>query len=151
MLSNITIAHVPNDANKIALIFENLGLFKTKKICVFPEFNGVTRFYRAYVEVEEWCDREMAYNLIKRIKNPRQEARVVYNDDDWWTLEETEPEDLKYTQNQAFEQWTTKYYYEEVVKQAYAVWDQEEIQSDGFEGKVQFEADMAFQQMAMMV
>jgi hypothetical protein len=147
MLSNITIAHVPNDANKIALIFENLGLFKTKKICVFPEFSGKSRFYRAYVEVEEWCDREMAYNLIKRIKNPRQEARVVYDDDDWWAVEETETEDLKYTQSQAFEQWTTNYY-EEVVRQAQS---QEEFHSDEFEGKVQVEADMAFQQMAMMV
>ena len=152
MLANITITHVPNDANVIAKTFENLGLFKTKKICVFPEFNGKSRFYRAYVEIGEWYDRETAYNLIKRIRNPRLEARVIHNDDNWWAIEETEKEDLKYTQNEAFNQWTISYTYEQVIKNLYALWEQTETPSNELEGTLkQIETEHAFQQVAMMV
>jgi hypothetical protein len=135
MLSYVTIAHVPNDAALVAYHLEKLGLFKTKAICVFPEFNGKTQFYRAYVEVAEWCDREMAYNMIKRIKNPRQEARLVFNDDDWWTVEETTESEIQYTQSPAFNQWTTKFQ------------DAEDDDDDD----VSIELDNALQQVAMMV
>ena len=135
MLSYVTIAHVPNDATLVAYHLEKLGLFKTKAICVFPEFNGKTQFYRAYIEVSEWCDREMAYNMIKRIKNPRLEARLVYNDDNWWALEETSEAEIQYTQSPAFDQWTIRFQNAE----------------DSDEDDASIELDNAFQQVAMMV
>jgi hypothetical protein len=138
MLSYVTIAHVPNDANKVAYHLEKCGLFKTKAICVFPEFNGKTQFYRAYVEVAEWCDREMAYNMIQRIKNPRVEARLVYNDDDWWSVEETDEAEIQYTQSSAFDQWTIRFQ------------DAEDSDEDD-DDDARIKLDNAFQQVAMMV
>ena len=93
----ITIAYVPNDRAVIALLLEYLQICKVKKICVMPDFRGHL-CYIAYIEVAEWCDREAAYNLIKKIKNPNIEARIVYEDDNWWTIEETSEEELFYTQ-----------------------------------------------------
>ena len=106
-ITNVTIAHVPNDRAVIALLFEYLGLFKTRKICVMPDFKRNQLCYTAYIEVAEWCDREAAYNLIRKIKNPNIEARIIYTDDDWWSVEETIEEDLKFTQNAVPNKWTT--------------------------------------------
>ena len=108
-ITNITIAHVSNDRAVIALLMEYLGLFKTRKICVMPDFKRGKLCYTAYVEVAEWCDREAAYNLIQKIKDPRREARIVYADDEWWAVEETAEEDLRFTQGSAFEKWTTEF------------------------------------------
>ena len=69
-INNITIAHVPNDRAVIALMLEYLGLLKSRKICVMPDFKRNQLCYSAYIEVAEWCDREAAYNLIKKIKKP---------------------------------------------------------------------------------
>ena len=106
-IKNITIAHVPNDRVVIALLLEYLGLLKSKKICIMPDFQRSQLCYTAYIEVAEWCDRESAYNLIKKIKDPRKEARVVYTDDNWWVIEKTTEEDLKFTEGSEYGRWTT--------------------------------------------
>lgn len=106
-INNITIAHVPNDRAVIALMLEYLGLLKSRKICVMPDFKRNQLCYSAYIEVAEWCDREAAYNLIKKIKKTDVEARIVYEDDNWWVIEETAPENLCFTQGSGYEKWTT--------------------------------------------
>jgi hypothetical protein len=106
-INNITIAHVPNDRAVIALMLEYLGLLKCKKMCIMPDFQRSQLCYTAYIEVAEWCDRESAYNLIKKIKESRKEARVVYADDNWWVVEETTKADLCFTQGSEYERWTT--------------------------------------------
>jgi hypothetical protein len=106
-INNITIAHVPNDRAVIALMLEYLGLLKSRKICVMPDFQRGQLCYSAYIEVAEWCDREAAYNLIRKIKKPHVEARIVYEDDNWWTVEETTEADLCFTQGSGYEPWTT--------------------------------------------
>ena len=112
-INNITIAHVPNDRAVIALMLEYLGLLKSRKICVMPDFQRGQLCYTAYIEVAEWCDREAAYNLIRKIKRPDIEARIVYEDDNWWTVEETVEADLQYTLSPEFSRWTTVF--EEIV------------------------------------
>lgn len=112
-INNITIAHVPNDRAVIALMLEYLGLLKSRKICVMPDFQRGQLCYSAYIEVAEWCDREAAYNLIRKIKKPDIEARIVYEDDNWWTVEETTEADLQYTLSPEFSRWTTVF--EEIV------------------------------------
>ena len=106
-INNITIAHVPNDRAVIALLLEYLGLLKCKKMCVMPDFQRNQLCYSAYIEVAEWCDREAAYNLIRKIKRPDVEARIIYEDDNWWTVEETAQKDLCFTQGTGYERWTT--------------------------------------------
>jgi hypothetical protein len=106
-INNITIAHVPNDRAVIVLMLEYLGLLKSRKICVMPDFKRNQLCYSAYIEVAEWCDREAAYNLIKKIKKPDVEARIIYEDDNWWVIEETAKENLCFTQGSGYEKWTT--------------------------------------------
>jgi hypothetical protein len=74
-----------------------------------PDFKRNQLCYTAYIEVAEWCDREVAYNLIQKIKDPRKEARIVYEDDNWWAVEETAEEDLRFTKSANFAQWTTEF------------------------------------------
>jgi hypothetical protein len=108
-INNITIAFVPNDKAVIALMLEYLQLCKVRKICVFPDFQRNQMCYTAFIEVAEWCDREAAHNLIRKIKDPSKEARIVYEDDNWWVVEETEEADLRFTQNPEFAKWTTEF------------------------------------------
>lgn len=107
-ITNITIAFVPNDRAVIALLMEYLGLFKTRKICVMPDFKRNQLSYTAFIEVAEWCDQEAAYNLIRKIKNPNIEARIIYEDDRWWAVEETAEEDIRFTKFS--NRWTTEFH-----------------------------------------
>ena len=107
-ITNITIAFVPNDRAVIALLMEYLGLFKTRKICVMADFKRNQLCYTAFIEVAEWCDQEAAYNLIKKIKNPNIEARIIYEDDQWWAVEETAEEDIRFTKFS--NRWTTVFH-----------------------------------------
>jgi hypothetical protein len=109
MISNITLVHVPNDAIKIAAILRYYSILNPYKICIMPEFNGKQQFFRAYIKVNNWSDNISSQNLQARIKDPCKEARLVYQDDDWWAIEETEKEDLKYTESDAFQKWTTRF------------------------------------------
>jgi hypothetical protein len=109
-IKNITIAFVPNDKAVIPLLLEYLQLCNVRKICIMPDFRRNQLCYVAFIEVGQWLDSEAAYNIIKRIKNPLKEARIVYSDDDWWTVEETLEADLQYTQAEAFQNWRTEFH-----------------------------------------
>jgi hypothetical protein len=109
-IKNITIAFVPNDKAVIALMLEYLQLCKVRKICVMPDFRRNQLCYTAFLEVSEWFDSEAAYNMIKRIRNPLKEARIVHSDDDWWAVEETDEADLQFTQGEAFLKWTMEFH-----------------------------------------
>lgn len=113
MIANITIAHVPNDAIKIAAILRCYSIMNPNKICIMPEFNGKQQFFKAYINVSNWSDNISSQNLQARIKDPCKEARLVYQDDNWWAIEETEKEDMKYTESNAFQKWTTMFSFEE--------------------------------------
>jgi len=107
-IKNITIAFVPNDKAVIALMLEYLQLCKVKKLCVFPDFKRGQLCYTAFIEVSEWIDSESAYNMVKRIRNPSKEARIIHSDDEWWAVEETVEADLQFTQGPEFQKWTTE-------------------------------------------
>ena len=109
-IQNITIAFVPNDMAVIGLMLEYLQLCKVRKICVMPDFRRNQLCYVAFIEISEWLDSEAAYNMIKRIRNPLKEARIVYEDDNWWAVEETLETELCYTQNAEFQKWTKEFY-----------------------------------------
>jgi hypothetical protein len=145
-ITNITIAFVPNDRAVIALLLEYLGLFKTRKICVMPDFKRNQLCYTAYIEVAEWCDREVAYNLIQKIKDPTKEARIVYEDDNWWVVEETAEEELKYTQFEAFAQWTTEF---KQIKDE--VYDYEEKKQVSFKRGLQIEESISIEDLDMRI
>jgi hypothetical protein len=110
-----------------------------------PDFKRNQLCYTAYIEVAEWCDREVAYNLIQKIKDPRKEARIVYEDDNWWAVEETVEEDLKYTQFEAFAQWTTEFKHQ--IKDE--VYDYEEKKQVSFKRGLQIEESISIEDLDM--
>ena len=127
MIANITIAHVPNDAIKIAAILRCYSIMQPNKICIMPEFNGKQQFFKAYINVSNWSDTISSQNLQARIKDPCKEARLVYQDDNWWAIEETEKEDMKFTESDAFKKWTTMFSLEEQEEEE-QVKDQDQVQ-----------------------
>jgi hypothetical protein len=40
----------------------------------------------AFIEIAYWCDTEVAYNTIQRLKVQEGEARVTHKDDEWWPV-----------------------------------------------------------------
>lgn len=63
----------------IANTFWNLNIAKVSSIILTSQGT-------AFVEIETWCDSEIAYNFIKRLNNVEKEARLVHYQDDWWVI-----------------------------------------------------------------
>lgn len=43
-------------------------------------------YKRAYIDIYEWHDSEIAYNFIKRLKDEKVETKLIHSDDDWWIV-----------------------------------------------------------------
>jgi len=67
------------------LWYQNIA--KASSITLIPYIQNSVLCNIAYIEIAEWCDTESAYKLINCLKSPNREARLVYNLDDWWTIE----------------------------------------------------------------
>ncbi len=46
----------------------------------------------AFIDIEEWCDTESAYNFIKKIQSGK-ESRIVHSDPRWWGVKAIDNED----------------------------------------------------------
>ncbi len=75
-------------AEYIANVFWNQNIAQVRKITIIPHLIGDVKFQSVYIEIETWCDSEVAYNFIQRVKNPVKEARLVHRGEDWWNIEE---------------------------------------------------------------
>jgi hypothetical protein len=67
----------------IANVFAKLNIAKVRNITL------TTTSYqcnKAVIEIGEWADSEVAYNIIRRLKDNTKEARVVHKSDDWWVI-----------------------------------------------------------------
>ena len=69
----------------IANVFWNQRIAKVSSVTLLPFINS-KEYNVAYISVDEWCDSEVSYNFIKRLNNTNVETRVIYNDDNWWTV-----------------------------------------------------------------
>jgi len=74
------------NADFIAHVFDKNGAAKVSKILLKPIKND-NRYNRAFIEIKEWCDTEFAFNFITRLRDPMREARFVYFQDKFWTVE----------------------------------------------------------------
>lgn len=74
-------------AEYIANAFWNQRIAKVRKITLVPYIKKREIFSIAYIMVDEWCDSEMAYNFIQRLKNESKEARIVHHEEEWWAVE----------------------------------------------------------------
>ena len=70
----------------IADVFWYKNIAQVSSVTLIPYLKNGKVFNIAYITIDEWSDREVAYNFIQRLKNPNNEARFVYNDDNWWPI-----------------------------------------------------------------
>ena len=70
----------------IADVFWYKNIAQVSSVTLIPYLKNGKVFNIAYITIDEWSDREVAYNFIQRLKNPNNEARFVYNDDNWWSI-----------------------------------------------------------------
>jgi hypothetical protein len=71
------------DAKFVANVFERNGIAKVSKV-YFESKNKI--YNRAYIGIETWKDTETAYSFINRLRTPKKETRIIYKDDDWWSV-----------------------------------------------------------------
>lgn len=71
----------------IATILWKQKIAKVKCITTIPYLRENEVFNLAYVYIDTWCDSEVAYNFINRLKDSTKETRLVYNSDNWWNVE----------------------------------------------------------------
>ena len=70
----------------ISSIFIKNGIAIVSKILLEPHKKN-EKYNRAFIEIKEWCDTESAFNFIIRLRDPIRETRIVYCEDNWWTIE----------------------------------------------------------------
>ena len=68
----------------IADVFWHKDIAHVSKVTLIPYLKNGKVFNLAYITIGQWSDQ--AYNFIQRLKNPNNEARFVYNDDNWWSI-----------------------------------------------------------------
>ncbi len=74
-------------AEYIANVLWKHHIAQVKHITLIPQLTGNTILQTAYIDIETWCDSEIAYNFIHRLNSASKEARLVHNIDDWWKVE----------------------------------------------------------------
>lgn len=70
----------------IANAFWNQRIAKVSKITLIPYLKNNEIYSIAYIMIDEWCDSEMAYNFIQKLKHKFNEARIVYYEEYWWSV-----------------------------------------------------------------
>ena len=68
----------------IADVFWYNNIAQVSKVTLIPYLKNGKVFNIAYITIGQWYDQ--AYNFIQRLKNPKNETRFVYNDDNWWPI-----------------------------------------------------------------
>ncbi len=109
MISHVTIKNMSNDAAAIAATLKGLDFFMTSKICLFPVFENGKFTYTAYIKVGEWMDCNMAYVVVKAMKDGKNTVAYVKETGGLWELKQTTPADMCYTEDARFNQWTTEF------------------------------------------
>jgi hypothetical protein len=92
-VTSLYIPHVEKQYNAefIADLFSKNGLAQVSKIYIEPYKTNIknhsNKYNRVYIQIDSWHETEAAYSFIQRLRNPIVEARLVYSDDNWWSVE----------------------------------------------------------------
>lgn len=93
-ITSIYIPRIEKDFNAqfIADVFERNDIAQVSRVYLEPYKsimkNGLNnKFNRAYIAIHSWHDTEAAYHFIHRLRSPNREARIVYNEDNWWPVD----------------------------------------------------------------
>lgn len=89
-ISRVTIPYVEKHINAkyIRNVFKRLEIADISNVDIQPHHYD-TDYNRVVLHVDSWYDNESAYNLIRRIKSTTHEARIMYDEPNWWILRES--------------------------------------------------------------
>jgi hypothetical protein len=73
-------------ASYIVNMFWKQNIAQVSSITLMPYLTTVGLKKIAVIDIRYWCDTEVAYNFIQRLRVPEGEARLVYADDQWWPV-----------------------------------------------------------------
>jgi len=71
----------------IANVFWRQHIARVSSITLMPYLKNDEIYNLAYINIDQWCDSEAAYNFIQRLKDSSREVRIVHQDDDWWPVQ----------------------------------------------------------------
>jgi hypothetical protein len=74
-------------AEYIANVFWSQGIAQVSSITLFPYPTNTEFLQMAYINIASWCDTEVAYNFLQRLKDMNKETRLVHSSEDWWLVE----------------------------------------------------------------
>ncbi len=74
-------------AEYIANVFWSQGIAQVSSITLFPYPTNTEFLQMAYITIGSWCDTEVAYNFLQRLKDMNKETRLVHSSEDWWLVE----------------------------------------------------------------
>ena len=85
MISN---AEGVKNSEYIANAFWSQNIAQVSSIVLLPYLKNNKLCQMAYIEISSWCDSEVAYNFIRRLKVLEGEARINHNlNEDWWAVQ----------------------------------------------------------------
>jgi hypothetical protein len=71
----------------VANVFWNQRIGKVSEVSLIPYVKGNVLMYVCLVRIREWFDSECGYNFMNRLKEGSKEVRLIYSDDNWWTVQ----------------------------------------------------------------
>lgn len=66
------------------LWYQNIA--QVESITLLPYLKGSAIYQTAYVSIAMWCDSEIAYSFIKRLRDSTKDTRIVHKMDYWWPV-----------------------------------------------------------------
>ena len=88
-IKTILISGINRYHNKdyIAYALLKADIAKVMSITLRPYVSGQRLYNEAHIIIDEWCDTEVAYNFIQRLKKTEGEARLVHSGEYWWPVQ----------------------------------------------------------------
>jgi hypothetical protein len=74
-------------AEYIANVFWAQGIAQVSSITLIPYPTNTEYLQVAYIDIGSWCDTEVAYNFLQRLKDINKETRLVHTSENWWPVE----------------------------------------------------------------
>ena len=111
MISHVTIKNLSMNANAadISATLKGLNFFTSSKICLFPMYENGNFTYTAYIKVAEWMDCDMAYTVVKAIKDGKNPVAYIKETQELWNLEKTAAANISYTEDARYLKWSTEF------------------------------------------
>ena len=73
-------------AEYIANVFWTQGIAQVSNITLIPYPTNTEYLQVAYIYIGTWCDTEVAYNFLQRLKDMNKETRLVHTSENWWPV-----------------------------------------------------------------